>query len=86
MVKNSQPKIMTMTPLFATVQIIKRLVGGTISALIVISMVSITGKLETKMRLDINHISVVENIVAITTMEYTGLIGKEVHIRSNMLQ
>ena len=45
MVKNSQPKIVTMTPSFATVQIIKKLVGGIISVRTVISMVSITGKI-----------------------------------------
>ena len=88
MVKNSQPKIVTMTPSFATVQIIKKLVGGIISVRTVISMVSITGKIEIKMKSNelFNVILVVENTAAITTMEYTGLTGKEVHIRSNMSQ
>ena len=88
MVKNSQPKIVTMTPSFATVQIIKKLVGGIISVRTVISMASITGKTEIKMKSNelFNVILVVENTAAITTMEYTGLTGKEVHIRSNMSQ
>ena len=88
MVKNSQPKIVTMTPLFATVQIIKKLVGGIISVRTVISMASITGKIEIKMKSHelFNIILVAENTAAITTMEYTGLTGKEVHIRSNMSQ
>ena len=88
MVKNSQPKIVTMTPSFATVQIIKKLVGGIISVRTVISMASITGKIEIKMKSNelFNVILVVENTAAITTMEYTGLTGKEVHIRSNMSQ
>ena len=48
-------------------------------------MVSITGKqIATKVKF--NEIIVAENTVAITTMEYIGLTGKVVHIRSNMSQ